>query len=449
MKILLTLCILVPIFSLGQIPFPSTPINPSLETARRENRILMVQLYSADCPQCNDVANKGLQSADVQEYIRTNRLLTVSYSISQKDGQDFIARYTLNPGTATIFISPSGNVIHRYYGSTTMGSAYVQSIRQAQSKLDDEKAIDAFEKAYAEGSRNPAILSQLLQLRENLGRETGQLLDEYAKSLPGDSLASLGQLQRLAGFAPVLNSYADSLMRAQGDRFQEAWYRMDLPTRVNINNRIIGKSKAIAIREHNRNRAIRVANFASGVQSDPYQKQRMYSLTMMDYHRAVGDTALYLDYAERFAERQLMRISPDSIRNLDSMAKQKMMQDGMQTAPGAPPGHDRTTTYTRTFTYTPRVQFYANDLNITAFNVYSFTRDPLWTEKAIRWSARSLEFQETAAQLDTYARLLYRKGLREEAIRYQERAMDLDIKKGMTGNAFREILEKMKSGEPL
>jgi hypothetical protein len=95
------------------------------------------------------------------------------------------------------------------------------------------------------------------------------------------------------------------------------------------------------------------------------------------------------------------------------------------------------------------VQFYANDLNITAFNVYSFTRDPLWTEKAIRWSARSLEFQETAAQLDTYARLLYRKGLREEAIRYQERAMDLDIKKGMTGNAFREILEKMKSGEPL
>jgi hypothetical protein len=218
---------------------------------------------------------------------------------------------------------------------------------------------------------------------------------------------------------------------------------------VNINNRIIGKSKAIAIRERNRSKIMRVASFASGVQSDPYQKQRVYSLTMMDYNRAVGDTAMYLHYAERFAEGQLMRVSPDSIRNLDSMAKQKMMQDGMQTAPGAPPGNDRTTTYTRSFTYTPRVQFYANDLNNVAFNVYNLTRDTLWTEKALRWSARSLEFQESAAQLDTYARLLYRKGLREEAIRYQEKALDLEMKKGMTGNAIREILEKMKAGKAL
>jgi hypothetical protein len=131
------------------------------------------------------------------------------------------------------------------------------------------------------------------------------------------------------------------------------------------------------------------------------------------------------------------------------MTKQKMMQDGMQTAPGAPPGNDRTTTYTRSFTYTPRAQFYANDLNNAAFNVYTLTRDSLWTEKALRWSARSLDFQESAAQLDTYARLLYRKGLRKEAIRYQEKALDLEMKKGMTGTAFREILEKMKAGEAL
>lgn len=408
----------------------------------------MVQLTSKDCIQCNEVAEKGLGSEGVNNKITAEKIIAVKYSHTDADWSHLAKTNDLPTGLALLFFSPSGNVIYRYSGSTSSSNRYIQMIDAAKSKLDDEAAIETFEKAYESGSRNPALLAQLIDFRQNLGRETGVVLDDYVRSLSRDSLQSITQIQKIAGYAPILNTYADSVMRSNVDRFNEAWYRMDLQTRISINNNIINKTRKKAVDQKNKLLAYQVANFAAGVQNHMMEKTRSYNFQLVEYYRLTSDTANYLVFTKRLYEQYYMRISADSIKKIDSISRNQAF---------APPSLDPSSSinpegrgrieYQRTMTFTPKAQFFGNDLNNAAFSVYKMNAPEMYTAAALKWSAKSLEFNETPAALDTYARLLYKTGQRDSALYYQQKAVALEKQRGQKADELETVLNKMKKKE--
>ena len=58
----------------------------------------------------------------------------------------------------------------------------------------------------------------------------------------------------------------DSMLRSDRNLFNEAWYRMDLRTRININNQVIDKSIKKAIAEKNNKQANTTASFAASIE---------------------------------------------------------------------------------------------------------------------------------------------------------------------------------------
>jgi len=431
----------------AQPTFRKMPFDKALEMAKKENRILMVQLTSKDCIQCNEVAEKGLGSSSVNSKIAEEKIIAVQYGFGEGDWDQLTKKYNVPGGLAILFFSPTGNMIYRHNGSTSFANTYVQMIDAAKSKLNDEAAIETFEKAYESGSRNLALLSQLIDFRQNLGRETGPIVDDYVRSLPKDSLQSIFQLQKIMRFAPELRTYADSMLRSNGDRFNEAWYRMDMQTRVNINNRIIAKTRKKAVDQKDKNLAYYAANFAAGVNSNSQEKIRVYNFNMMEFSRQTQDTATFFIHAVRLYDTYYMKISPDSIKRMDSLNKQQaftppaVLPNGTETENSGRIGVQRTTTFT------PRAQFFANDLNHGAFTMYMMNPPEKYISSALKWSARSLEFNESSASLDTYARLLYKNGQRDSAIYYQEKAVALEKQRGYKATAFEDVLKKMKNKE--
>jgi hypothetical protein len=131
-----------------------------------------------------------------------------------------------------------------------------------------------------------------------------------------------------------------------------------------------------------------------------------------------------------------MNISPDSIRRADSLNRQKMI-DNLK-----PSGEGRIT-----FTYSPSVQFYANDMNLVAFTVYKVSDSLPLLQKACGWSKRSLDFQESGASLDTYARLLYKTGQKDSAIANERKAIEAEKKKGYSAAEFEKVLARMIANE--
>jgi tetratricopeptide (TPR) repeat protein len=446
MKTLTALFFLMPAFACAQA-FNTSPFLKVQASAAKDNKILMVLLYAPICTQCNEVADKGLSSAEVQNRLDKNEFITVAYRKDQKDWADLKQKFNASTeNTSLLFISPQGNLLHKSEGSTTFGRSYIGHMDRAVNNIKDEQAYLDFEKAYQSGSRNPQLLEQLLSFRMQMGKGYGDVLDDYARALPSDSLQSLNQLQKIARSAPELGSYADSILRANQDRFNEAWYRMTLQERVNINNRIISKTKASAIANKDRNKIMRVADFSFSITGDFYQKRRMPRMIYMDYYKATGDTTNYITTATMLMETLVMKVSPDSIKRADLARKEKIAQDQMQVTPEIP-GFNGPVSGQRSFTFIPATQYYANDLNSVAFEFYKMTSNKENLEKALRWSARSLEFNEAPALHDTYARLLYKTGSRDSAIAHQQIAIDLEKKKGFNATEFEKVLVRMKSGE--
>jgi tetratricopeptide (TPR) repeat protein len=61
-------------------------------------------------------------------------------------------------------------------------------------------------------------------------------------------------------------------------------------------------------------------------------------------------------------------------------------------------------------------------------------------KEALEWSKRSFKDKENHMYLDTYANILYKLGNKEEAIKWEEKAIAL-------GGDYNDTLEKMKKGE--
>src|SRR2546423_7619594 len=128
-------------------------------------------------------------------------------------------------------------------------------------------------------------MEALLLKRKTLNLETDSLLDEYTSGLPPDSLASERTLLFIAQMAPVLNGASDQLLRKNFPLFNKAWYTMDIPVRVSINNRVIYKSMQKAIREKDEQYAYRVANFARGVNNNPLAASKAYDWNLICFYK--------------------------------------------------------------------------------------------------------------------------------------------------------------------
>lgn len=93
-----------------------------------------------------------------------------------------------------------------------------------------------------------------------------------------------------------------------------------------------------------------------------------------------------------------------------------------------------------------KTDFNPSLLNSFAWEIFENCDDIACLQSAIAWSKKSLENGHNPAFLDTYANLLYKSGDKENAIIWQEKA--LEIVDEESKSQFQNTLDKMKAGEP-
>ena len=64
-------------------------------------------------------------------------------------------------------------------------------------------------------------------------------------------------------------------------------------------------------------------------------------------------------------------------------------------------------------------------------------------KEALEWSKRSFKDKEEPMFIDTYANIIYKLGQKEEAIKWEEKALALSNNE----KTYQETLDKMKKGE--
>lgn len=439
MKIVVTLTLttLLPFFLQAQFLSRNSTVKDALASAAAKGKMIFLMLDAEDCNQCNDVADKALQDRALKQYLEEK---FVALRIGQNNPERITLQqtYNLGEGNIVLFLDEKGTLVHRFNQSTTISSAYIKEGEIAYGQKERGSAFRSLEKAAAASKLSSEDLYNLLKIRSELGMPTDSLLDHYVAQLPADSLKTLSALQRIAQMSPILGSKADMALRGNFDLFQQAWYRLPLNERIQINRRIISKTRFKAIREKNLTMALRVANFSQEINSNRQEGIKVRTYNMMEYYWGAKDTLLFLQTATRYYENHYMTQSADSIKKNDSLKLSSMIKSRLS-------GKKDSTRASVSFA--PSAQFFCRELNNGAWRVYTLTDQPEYLEKALQWALHANDFYESPDAMDTLARLLYKQQKdREQAIRLEEKAISISRKRGMSSKSFEGILQKMKKG---
>jgi thioredoxin-related protein len=84
-------------------------------------------------------------------------------------------------------------------------------------------------------------------------------------------------------------------------------------------------------------------------------------------------------------------------------------------------------------------------INTYSWNAFLYLTDNEILNGYIKWMAKLVQIYQYPMFLDTYANLLYKTGKKEEAIRWEEKAVETE--KGAS-DGYKKVVEQMKRGEP-
>lgn len=437
--VLLLLCLNA---AYAQDNFLTMTFKEALQKATAEQKLVFAQLWSAECKQCNDVAVEGIRKSGVTGDWEKD-FVFVKLLPGSADHNSFTSRYHLSFGS--LFFDAQGNVIHQIRSSSTQGEFYQNETKKALSKKAAGTAVVQLEKRYNAGDRSLSFLQTYLLQKKTLFQPTDTLLEEYVNMLPQDSLQSLSILKFIAGMEPPLYSEASKKLRANRDLFNQAWYQLPLQERININQTIIAKTKAQAVRTRNHTMARSTASFAATVMDTPEQGARAYNNTLLDYYKAIKDTLSWITTAIPFFEQQYMAKPAAAWRAQDSLIREQAFKKATT---------DTTTgyggvTFRRTAVISTASSGAASHLINAATQLYRFAKDDAQKQRALRWGLQATDISDMPPTLKDYAILLYQNGQKEEAVQWMFKAIAKAKEVKMPVKPFEEIMEQMKNGKPV
>lgn len=427
-----------PLFLMGQVIFKNFPsLDALLKQAKKENKLVFIQIESASCGQCNDVAMKGLSGIELKEKYAFN---FVSTKVATNDAlyPSVMEKFGIKNGMGSLYLDSKGNVLLKMNSTTSFTYTYLQWADKAIGNIDKVGDTQALEDAYNTGNRSPIFLEKyIISLRE-LDKNSDAIMEEFIQKMTVDSLKSDRIIKFVKEQGLSLNSPAYKAIHALNDykKTDSIWFSLPLSQRVAINNRIITATLEEAIKKKDRNLANRASQFTRNTHNDYKKGQYAAQKNMIYFSKSIHDTAACLEQMT-FLANMIMYQKIDSLKVLDTKEREEAFarreKDIRFVTPSA---------------------LYATDLNNIAWDFYQMTDDSTKLVKALKWSDYSIAIARELANLpngenggfmDTYAHLLYKLKQYDAAIEWQTKAINAQKATGVTTERFEAERDKMKN----
>jgi hypothetical protein len=412
----------------------------------------MLVVESSECHKCNETADKGI-TALISKNKFNNVVVLKATSMPNLLLDKSVHLSFDNDFFGVLFLDTKGEILSYGSGSSSFPLFYENLINTAIQEQNNEFNLPKLKFQYLTQTQNSFLhIYNLLKKITDLKLESSELIaNDLTKSAPKDSANSISFLQFVANIAPLANTEANRYMYTNTDNFNMAWYRMDLKSRQNINRRINHKSLQKAINNKDRNYAYQVASRVRNTYNGSPEANDQFNKTMLDYYKGVKDSSAFLSQAINYYSSFSNKVNVDSLKAEDAKAVKALFlkSDSVVTTPMKTDSPFIRRVVTRTVSYSPKSQWYANTLNEGAWTVYKYSQNKLQLITALEWSKKAIALTESAELLDTYARLLYVTGNKDEAIIMQQKAINANKKIGYNSKDFELVIQKMKNNEDI
>lgn len=353
----------------------------------------------------------AIDNPDVASFYNKN---FVSYAVNLPDAEavTFMRKYKLKVFPAYLFLDQNGLLVLKGDKSSTSSTHYLTLGRKALDKLSSGSSLGDFEAKYKSGAVDKDFLMEYIVLRQQLGMlDNARLIDEYVDYLTISSFNNYNEVLFVLKAGPFINGKAYRLAYANRKIIDSIYKTEPLQVRVALNASIINNTQNEAIATKNIATARSVANYIRGTMSKNYKEgEKRASLSMLNYYKALKDTANFYPQAHYYYDQYFMSISRDSIGKMAKVAADKRLAllkkgDSIKKSFPANPAAIRTT-----YSYSKITVMQTNDvastLNNAAWDFYVLgTNNTNYLSKALLWSKRAIEISPTAEYYDTIAHI--------------------------------------------
>ncbi|WP_420151387.1 hypothetical protein [Spirosoma sp.] len=415
-----------------------------LKKAKKQKKLIFVHFDKPDCGTCSNVASIAFNSSLIREKF-AQHFISFRTDGTTGIGKELAEKLEVVCLPSSVYLDTDESLLSRFCGSTSFDRAYLEKAEEA-IKRKSEQPLAELAEAYKSGNRSSTLMRTYIGRLREMDLSLQDVLDDYIQSLPADSLQSADLMRFILEQGPVVGSKADLVLQRNYARTDSLYRAAGWNKAIEYNNRIINNSLRKAVKEKDDVLASRTATFKLRTyRNDLKAGTGGYEWVMMRYFKGIQDTLQYLRTASSYYDSQFMTARVDSIQKLDELDNQRRMRGEMPVQNGTnkvsiKPGQI-------SFMLNPNTQRYVGALNEAAWDFQQMTRDPVYLEKALTWSKRSLEYREDGSLLDTYAHILYRLGRKSEAVEWQEKAVRKEKERSSPMvPSFEETLKKMKTG---
>ena len=415
-----------------------------LSKAKKENKLVLIQVESKDCGQCNDVAQKGLSGTALKEKYALNFISTF---VKQDDNllKEILNKTNLKSyNMGSLFLDSDGNLILKINSTSSSPMAYLEYADKAIA-LSKNTILKDLEAKYKQGELSKSLLIGLIQEKNKIDFDTRLLLEQYLDLLTLKEIRTIETAKLILEQGMPLESRAREIVYAvfPDSKVDSLFLSYPLEERVKMNNKIIASTRQAAIKFKSRDLIYKLSNFISNTHQKNFEKANFHrQKTLVDFYKEIRDTTSFLQNAESFCNYNLFSVSIDTLKKRNARERDEMFEQRTKSS--------------GTFSYSPFYLQYGSELNNNAYDFFKYTNDLEKLAKALKWSKRSIEIYEALVPdenrkqnlyfMDTYASLLYRLGKKDEAIETQIKAFEILKSRGESTVNLETTLAKIKNG---
>jgi thiol-disulfide isomerase/thioredoxin len=369
------------------ISFIEKPFSELLAMAKSQDKLVFMDAYTTWCGPCKWMAANMFTKDSIADYYNST-FICAHFDMEKGEGLELAKAYQVRAYPTLLFISASGEMVHKRVGAPQQVSDYLDMGRVA---LTPGAGFAAMDKRYREGDRDPKFISKYLESLQDAYQPVGEPLNQYLGTLSDADLLSRPNWN-------ILYRYVSD-MDSKGFAF------------------LLSHQKEYAKR---------------------YSKDSVYNKIFDVYSQALNNASRSRSFSEASYDALKQKIRDSKFEGAEKVIFTgdlnilQMKGESEKFITMANTGVDR---------------YFSDDyamLNRFAWYYFQITKDKKNLELAAGWAKKSIGLKSTAENNDTYANLAFALGNKDEAVRYEEKALELAKKANLPTQEYEAALKKFR-----
>lgn len=162
------------------IKFDHLSLDEALSKAKKENKIIFIDVYATWCGPCKYLSNSVFTDDDLGAYMNEN-FISVKIDGEKEDGIALAMDFEVDAYPTMMFVSPENKLLKKIVGAVEAD----RILSTAQGVVDPESTeIYKLQAAYDAGSRDQELMFDLITETLDLGEDAVPIALEYVEHFP-------------------------------------------------------------------------------------------------------------------------------------------------------------------------------------------------------------------------------------------------------------------------